>query len=201
MKRIGEIAAIAALATLGACTHAPSLVATDEAQADGRVFQTKPGMGRVYLVHGDVKGEHEDPTAAMMGAGGIVAGLIGGIIYNATVSREPPKPVANPIAGTYYLNDKPLAALGKEQYLVLDLPPGAYTLRFIHGSIYKPPEAWLRVGVEEGKIRFEKSMFYQTPWAALFIGCPASECEGRVSKGQRIAADWPPKEPPAEKKP
>ena len=117
MRGTRGLAAMAALLALGACaTTAP--VAGDDQQADGKSLAAKPGLGRIYVVHGDLlpTGGGYSPNAPLVqgGAGanfvvGAVAGAVGALASRP--SNEPPKLIANIMPGYYFVDDKPIANL------------------------------------------------------------------------------------------
>jgi hypothetical protein len=200
MKRASGLmlkVAIAALLLLAACvTSGPpvSSLASPGDDADAKTFEAKPGMGRLYVVHGDfvAKGASAEPPTSGQIWGAILLNVLAG-----PGASGPLGPSSNRVNGTYFLDDQELAVMGSGHYLVLDLPPGIYLLKFDHGSAEKVPKGYTRVTMVEGKVSYEKSMYFDgnVNVAARFSSCKPEDCQQRIREGQRISADWPPKGP------
>ncbi len=190
MRRAGRGAtATAALLMLAGCAASP--LATPAEDADGKVFQARPGMGRVYIVHGDLTTSgNTDGTAAAVAGGGVAIGGLVAILGNAMKSDASAKP--RPIsAGAYFLNGRPLGNMNEGHYLVLDLPPGDYLLGFEHRAPIKAATpGTIPVTVRAGAVSYQKSMLDYGGNIArpFFVLCSPEECQPRVQQGQRIAA-------------
>jgi hypothetical protein len=192
---LGRVLAVAAAMNVAACV-APSQLAAPASDAEGKIQTAKPGLSRVYLVHGDISFVHGDGTAAAVGAGGLVVGLLVSGVANA-IKGPATEPDVKPdwVAGRYYLDGQLLGTMGEGHYMVLDLPPGEYQLGFTHATTFGPTDAApVRVALLADKVTYMKSRVWivRNATTARILPCPEG-CSARVAAGQRIAADWPPK--------
>jgi hypothetical protein len=197
MRAPGFVVA-AALVLLAGCVTTggppPSPLAATEADADGKSFAAPPGMGRLYILHGDIRDPVPFDYTSAPGATSPI-GLLFALTMRAAQGTGPPPP--EPLTGTgrYYLNDRLLGTMGQGHYMALDLPPGEYVLRFEYDlDRERPPAGVISVPVKEGALTFRKSMINATVRGEthpVFNTCPDDECQKRIASGQRIAADWP----------
>jgi hypothetical protein len=193
---IRRIFGLLAALTLAACAT-PNPLASPEDDADGKRLTAKPGLSRIYVIHGDRYSR--EPQDADIGwavlSGGLLAGMVMAVSNEVRKDEppEPPKPI--PMPGTYYLDGQLLGAMEKGHYMAIDVPPGEYEFAFKYGVNDGPSQ---RVKIDADGIAYLKSI---VRWQggdikALLSSCD-EDCPVRIAAGRRVAVEWPPKAIPS----
>jgi len=203
-------AGILAAATLAGC--AGGNLAGDEADKDGQTFAAKPGMARLYLIHGYLttgtvtrpSGEtipgsatiYYYETADQLSPGGVAlvntlaGGPLAGIVAGSAAAEDA-TPVEQPnrkrrlwFTYKYFLNDKYIGDIGSEQYMALDLAPGTYKIFFEQpaGTSSVAP-----VNLNAGETQFFLSNGARH-MGAYWEKC-GDDCAPLVRDGHRVTAD------------
>jgi hypothetical protein len=206
-----RVAATMLAATLASCGGGQ--LAGPDADRDGQLLAARPEMARLYLIQGYLTvGTTTHPsaepipgsatvyyynTADLMGPTGVtlvttlLAGPIAGIIAG-TQAADDAERVDRPnrekrISLTYkfFVDDKYVGDIGSEQYMALDLPPGAYRIFF------KQPagtSSVLPLELKPGETEFflaNASRYMGAYWEK----CGAEDCGPLVRDSHRVIAD------------
>lgn len=207
----GRAALILACITVAGCAGSGGHLAGPVADQDGQSLAAKPGMGRIYLIHGYLTtgavtshsgGGSPGSTAIyyydedrLSPTGrGIVNGMIGGPLAGITAGEqaaEDAKPMDAPFKKKrlsftyhYFIDGKYIGDMGAEQYMALDLPPGAYKVYFeqpMGKSVTAPVD--LKAG--------ETVLFLANASSAMgayWERC-ADDCAPLIRDGRRVTAD------------
>jgi hypothetical protein len=201
-------AALVGAAVLAACASAgpASRAADPAAQIDGKTLEAKPGLGRVYLVHGDIvrtlmqatyANGNPSPVYAPSGgglAGAFAGAFISGIAQEAMKPSEKPATTDNKSTGFYFMGEQKLGIMGPKQFMALDLPPGEYVFSYQTsprgGGTIKQT-----VLVEAGNAYY---FWSRADFDAVFAPGPltgiypcSDDCARRIQDGVRVVADLP----------
>jgi hypothetical protein len=194
------VATYACAGLLSACAGGAgptSPLADKDKQIDGKVMEAKPGMGRVYLVHGNMFPMQKTRTNAPVHGpviGIIAAAIVAGAVQ-ASADAERKAVDADPeikSTGIYYVDGRELGIMGPKQFMALDLPPGKYVFGY-QPSKQGKAKMTQTVELQSGDVRAfwsridQAGMFAEDKWTGMHL-CP-DLCVPRIQDGTRVVAN------------
>ena len=197
---IRALVCVGSLALYG-CTGGGAGTDTQTDQ-DGQIFAAKPGLARLYIIHGSAKTTETDSGYAPSPRTNLqaLAGLTGALVKIAIDSDQ--APIIDPtdpddqyihlnprIAEDYSLNGKRLGKIRYGEYFALDLPAGHYAVSaFQVRAAGTEPFDQTVIDLQPGQVAYLYSSMWVSSHAKSteLVVCDAA-CQPLVLASQRVA--------------